>query len=207
VIGSGALALDPAFTQLTAGCTVAITMTEGGGAIDANAVSFDSTTGVVTINTSDAAYNGLTKDLVLTITSSLSTDPAASASSTFTISFVDECAAVTVTAPSFATTTYAAEEMWNPMSFTFSAATESLGTCGAFTYTFKSVDTAKQADTDAIFSIATLTASGTALDKTKWIGTFSFYVTATLDGYPTITGDSNQITVTIADPCTATVID
>jgi len=92
------------------------------------------------------------------------------------------------------------------MSFTFTALSESVGTCGPVTYTFKNTDTAQQTATDGVFSLSGLAFGGTATTITPWVATHTFYVTATLDNYTAKTIDSNQISVTIGNPCTSTTI-
>lgn len=207
------ISLAATYTNNVATCPLQYTLTlSTGGGIDTNVVTFDSATGGIKVSTSNfATYDQTTMNLKLTYTSTVSTHTNAAVSNDFVLTLQDECWTTTLTAPSFGTTTYASENLWTQMSFSYSALSESIGTCGAVTYTFKITETTttKQTDADAVFSANGLTTfEGTASDMTKWVGTFTFYVTATLTNYSTKTIDSNQISVTISNPCfTSTITD
>ena len=75
-IGNAATALDvsTSFEQSDEGCPLTYALTQDGwngpGSFDANLLSFDSTTGVVTVFTSDVAtYEKSTRTLKVTVTS------------------------------------------------------------------------------------------------------------------------------------------
>ena len=182
-------------------------LTEAGSSTITTAViTFSTVDGSLIVSTSDLANDGFSKSMVVTVTSTDSIGGSNTLTDTFVLTLQDVCKSTVLTAPNFATASYPSENLWTAMSFTFTALSESVGTCGAVTYTFKNTDTAQQTATDGVFSLSGLAFGGTATTITPWVGTHTFYVTATLDNYTTKTIDSNQISVTIGNPCTSTTI-
>ena len=55
-----------------------------------------------------------------------------------------------------------------------------------------------------VYSINTLAVDGVAIDDQNWVGAWKFKVTGQLGAYDTY--DSNEVTVTIVNPCTGTDI-
>jgi len=104
--------------------------------------------------------------------------------------------------PAFATDTYTGVNLWDDQSYTFSAMTssENVATCGAITYIVTSVSL----PSNDVYSINTLAVDGVAIDDQNWVGAWKFKVTGQLGAYDTY--DSNEVTVTIVNPCTGTDI-
>jgi hypothetical protein len=59
----------------------------------------------------------------------------------------------------------------------------------------------------SVYSISGLSVVAQPSDKKTWIGNFDFSVTAVLKNYNTLQANSEEVTVTISDPCTSTTID
>jgi hypothetical protein len=91
-------------------------------------------------------------------------------------------------------------------SFTETAATGG-GVCGTQTCTFKNAITADQAKTDAVFTLASPLITGTPTERAFWPGTHTFYVQCVYNSFPDITQVSNNLVLTITDPCLTTTID
>ena len=123
--------LDVLFEQSIAGCdlTYSVNLSDG-ASVDPAVITQDPLTGALTIETDDAAYFGETMEIVLKVTSNESGNEA---TADFILSLRDYCYGTELTAPSFA---FGPEdvEVWDTYSFTFDAASESIGQCGGMSY-------------------------------------------------------------------------
>jgi hypothetical protein len=90
-------------------------------------------------------------------------------------------------------------DVWTTQAVAFNAATESISTCGSFSYsaTVSGLDASK-------YTVST-TSITFAPDSLAELGSVSFTLTATLDSYG-LTATSSSQSFTITDPCLQTVI-
>ena len=189
------LALTPSFGQTVNGCALTYSVTQDGGSIDGSLLTFDANTGAVTVDTSDSAYFAQTSTIVVRCTS----DESASFQETsFVLTLRDFCYGTTVSAPTFSTAP-TDMDVWTTQAVAFNAATESISTCGSFSYsaTVSGLDASK-------YTVST-TSITFAPDSLAELGSVSFTLTATLDSYG-LTATSSSQSFTITDPCLQTVI-
>jgi hypothetical protein len=131
--------VTPSFSHVHSQCPVSISITVDNSALlDSSPISFDPSSGKVTISTSDVAtLDGESKTIAVTYTSTLSSGGSGSSSvtDTFVVTFRDPCHDTVVSAVTFPDdkTSYTFA-LWAQQSIPFNAAFESEGSCGTFTY-------------------------------------------------------------------------
>jgi len=152
----------------------------------------------------EATFDLQEKTLTVTAiaTGSLLSTATMTKSFTFKLTIKSECWDAAVTNPAFDTATYTGVNLWDDQSYTFSAMTANYTaeTCGEITYVVTSVSL----PSNDVYSINTLAVDGVAIDDQNWVGAWKFKVTGQLGAYDTY--DSNEVTVTIVNPCTGTDI-
>jgi hypothetical protein len=131
---------------------------------------------------------------------SIYSNPLASVTETFVITFVDGCRLTTLTDPATEFETYE-RELYEQISIPFdeSIRSETERVCGDLVYTLKNSDDDSEVisgfsiDSENLAVIAQLT------DKNTQLGEYTFYIEAQLGTYNT--ARSTDFTVTVADPC------
>ena len=154
----------------------------------------DTTTNVITVDTSDlATYDQTSKELTLVISLPGNTS-AASISITWTVFLEDECWSEVLTAPTFSPKyTF---DLWEPVDISFAAPTSNITkSCGTAVYTLK--DDQGNTVTTPYAANGTPAIAGTPSDLAD-VGDRLYYVTAQ-DDFKSI--DSAQFEIYIFNPC------
>ena len=197
---------------------MAFTLTQDGGAYNTVPFTFtfdqqdvDGPSAYLTINTADLATFDLDEyAMVLTATSTLSGEAAATRA--FTLTLKSQCWDVTLTPPSFVSSTLTVD-LFATQAIEFNEADDPTlsNACGDFSYKIYYESNDAEVDT-AVYSVDASTQSAplisaTPTDRGAWIGSFTFYVVATYGSYNSVTAtSSNELTVTIVEPCLSTTI-
>ena len=133
--------------------------------------------------------------MVLTATSTYSTATQNSASRTFTLTLKNQCWDVTLTAPSFVSTTESFE-LFETQTIVFNPAVDTTlgGNCGAFTYKVYYVSSQAEVDT-SVYSVDTTNAaapfiSATPSDRATWVTSLQVYVEATYASFESVTSSN-----------------
>lgn len=167
------LTLTPTFAQTVTGCALTYSITQDGASVDPALITFDAGTGALTVETSDSAYFGQTPTIVVRCTS----DESASFQETsFVLTLRDHCYGTTVSPPTFSSPP-ADMDVWSTQAVAFNPASESISTCGPFSYsaTVNGLDASKFTVTSTEITFAP--------DALAELGTVEFTLTATLDNY------------------------
>ena len=198
--------VQPVFEQLHTQCPFEITVqVDGSTGLDDSLFVFDQESGKLKISTADiASFDGQSKSIAITYTSTLSESDNKSATDTFLVSFKDPCHDTELSAATLDQTSYTFA-LWEKQQIAFTDAEESLGTCGSFTYSLEGIDT----DVYSIeFSdeLQKHVIKAQPSVKETWLGSHKLQVKATLQKYEDKSVLSEEINIEIVDPCLQTEI-
>ena len=178
------------FSQSVGGCDLLYSINvKDGASPDPNFITIDPTTGVVSFETADPQFFDVTQDLVVRCENLKS---GSFANAEFRLYSRDFCFGATLTAPTF-TGDPEPTDVWSSSTFDFEAATDSIGACGAFTYSVNGLD-------ESLYTV-----DGTSIefspDALTFVSDHDFTVTATLTDYDVLDATSEPKTLTVTNPC------